>query len=109
MFNIIAFFWAVSLVGIVNVIRCLSSLRVLLSILRQSDPMLYQSVDGNGFFTIHGQFNKHIRLVCYINSQGYLTHHDANVIFICERLRKQFLLTGMLCGAVVLCLIAMAI
>ncbi|AOM41860.1 universal stress protein UspB [Xenorhabdus hominickii] len=109
MFNTVALFWAVCLTCIVNIMRYFSSLRALLSILRQSDPMLYQSVDGNGFFTTGGQFNKQIRLVRYINSQGYINHHDPDVIFLCERLRKQFILTEILCGAVALCLIAIVI
>ncbi|WFQ79001.1 universal stress protein UspB [Xenorhabdus sp. SF857] len=109
MFNTIALFWAVCLICIINIMRYCSSLRVLLSILRESDPMLYQSVDGNGFFKANGQFNKQIRLVHYINSQSYLNHHDPDVILLCERMRKQFILTEILCGVVLLCLIAMMI
>ncbi|MBD2812661.1 universal stress protein UspB [Xenorhabdus sp. Vera] len=106
MFNTVVLFWAVFLICIVNMLRYFSSLRVLLSILRESDPMLYQSVDGNGFFTTNSQFNKQIRLVRYINSQSYINHHNPDVILLCERLRKQFILTEILCGIVVLCLIA---
>ncbi|MBI6547790.1 universal stress protein UspB [Xenorhabdus lircayensis] len=109
MSNTIALFWAVCLICMINMMRYFSSLRVLLSILRQSDPMLYQAVDGNGFFTTNGQIGKQIRLVRYINSQSYINHHDPDVILLCERLRKQFILTEMLCGAVVLCLVALVI
>ncbi|MDX7987334.1 universal stress protein UspB [Xenorhabdus sp. 12] len=105
MFNTMAFFWAIGLICIVNMLRYFSSLRVLLSLLRQSDPMLYQSVGGNGFFTASGQFSKQIRLVRYINSQSYINHHDPDVVSQCERLRRQFILTGILCGVVVLSLI----
>ncbi|MBC8946822.1 MULTISPECIES: universal stress protein UspB [Xenorhabdus] len=105
MFSMVAFFWAICFICIINILRYISSLRVLLSILRQADPMLYQSIDGNGFFTANGQFDKHIRLVHYINSQSYLNHHSTDVIFFCERLRKQFILTSVLCGIVLLCLI----
>lgn len=72
--------------------RYFSSIRVLLFILRESDPLLYQSVDGNGFFTAHGQWNKHIKLIRYINTQQYTNHHDPEVILRCERIRKQFML-----------------
>ncbi|MBC8950417.1 universal stress protein UspB [Xenorhabdus sp. TS4] len=109
MFNTTALFWAVCLICIVNIMRYFSSLRVLLSILRESDPMLYQTVDGNGFFKANGQFNKQIRLVRYINSQSYINHHDPDVVLLCERMRKQFILTEMLCGVVLLCLVAMMI
>ncbi|AYA41707.1 universal stress protein UspB [Xenorhabdus nematophila] len=108
MYNTVALFWAVCLICIVNMLRYFSSLRALLSILRQADPLLYQSVDGNGFFTTNSQFNKQIRLVRYINSQSYLNHHDPDVILLCKRLRKQFILTEILFGVVVLCLIASA-
>ncbi|BET95144.1 universal stress protein UspB [Xenorhabdus taiwanensis] len=109
MFNTTALFWAVFLSCIINIIRYFSSLRVLLSILRESDPLLYQSVDGNGFFKANGQFDKQIRLVRYINSQRYINHHDPEVVLLCERMRKQFILTEMLCGVVLLCLVAMVI
>ncbi|MDC9581479.1 universal stress protein UspB [Xenorhabdus sp. PR6a] len=109
MFNTTALFWAVCLICMINIIRYFSSLRVLLSILRESDPMLYQAIDGNGFFKTHGQFNKQIRLVRYINSQSYINHHDPDVVLLCERMRKQFILMEMLCGVVLLCLIAIVI
>ncbi len=44
--------------------RCnFSSLRALLVVLRGCDPLLYQYVDGGGFFTSHGQPSKQMRLV----------------------------------------------
>ncbi|MDC9590259.1 universal stress protein UspB [Xenorhabdus sp. XENO-10] len=109
MFSTTALFWAVYLIFIINMIRYFSSLRVLLSILRESDPMLYQAVDGNVFFKTNGQFNKQFRLVRYINSQGYINHHNPDIVILCERMRKQFILTGILCGVVLLCLIAIMI
>ncbi|MBC8953356.1 universal stress protein UspB [Xenorhabdus sp. PB62.4] len=109
MFNAIALFWAVCFICIINMVRYFSSLRALLSILRESDPMLYQSVDGNGFFTTNSQFSKQFRLVRYINSQSYINHHDPDVILLCERLRKQFILTEVLFGAGVLCLIIIVV
>lgn len=50
MFNVIVVFWALCILCLINMVRYFSSIRVLLTILRQSDPLLYQSVDGNGFF-----------------------------------------------------------
>ncbi|OTA20592.1 universal stress protein UspB [Xenorhabdus beddingii] len=109
MFNVITLFWAVCLICMINMARYFSSLRALLSILRQSDPMLYQSVDGNGFFTTNSQFNKQIRLVRYINSQSYINHHDPDVVLLCERLRKQFILMELLFGVGVVCLITIVV
>ncbi|MDR0218911.1 MAG: universal stress protein UspB [Enterobacteriaceae bacterium] len=109
MFSAVAFFWSILIIFIINILRYISSLRALLFVLRQADPMLYQSIDGNDFFTADGQFNKRIRLVRYINTQSYLNHHNADVVFFCERLRKQFLLTKALCGLALLCLIAVVI
>ncbi|MCC8365297.1 universal stress protein UspB [Xenorhabdus sp. PB61.4] len=109
MFSMLAFFWAICIICIINILRYISSLRALLFILRQADPMLYQAIDGNGFFTGNGQFSKQMRLVRYINTQGYLNHHNDDVIFFCERLRKQFILTKVLCGIVLLCLVGIAI
>ncbi|MEJ9006883.1 hypothetical protein V3C21_24820, partial [Salmonella enterica subsp. enterica serovar Paratyphi B] len=45
--------------------------RQLLVVLRGCDPLLYQYVDGGGFFTTHGQPNKQVRLVWYIYAQRY--------------------------------------
>ena len=66
MISTVALFWALCVVCIVNMARYFSSLRALLVVLRNCDPLLYQYVDGGGFFTSHGQPNKQVRLVCYI-------------------------------------------
>lgn len=81
----------------------------LLVVLRGCDPLLYQYVDGGGFFTTHGQPNKQVRLVWYIYAQRYRDHHDEEFIRRCERVRRQFLLTSALCGLVVVSLIALMI
>ncbi|EKT56114.1 universal stress protein UspB [Providencia burhodogranariea] len=91
MFSMIALFWALCILCIINMMRYFSSLRVLLYILRDTDPLLYQSVDGNGFFTTHGQFNKQLKLIRYINNKQYLDHFDSEVIRRCDRIRNQFL------------------
>ena len=55
MISTVALFWALCVVCIVNMARYFSSLRALLVVLRNCDPLLYQYVDGGGFFTSHGQ------------------------------------------------------
>ncbi|STC77161.1 universal stress protein B [Escherichia coli] len=98
MISTVALFWALCVVCIVNMARYFSSLRALLVVLRNCDPLLYQYVDGGGFFTSHGQPNKQVRLVWYIYAQRYRDHHDDEFIRRCERVRRQFILTSALCG-----------
>ena len=109
MFSMIALFWALCILCIINMMRYFSSIRVLLSILRDSDPLLYQSVDGGGFFTTHGQLNKQFRLVRYINNKQYLEHYDPEVILRCERIYKQFMLISRLSILVAVSLIYLII
>ncbi|MFP1787163.1 universal stress protein UspB [Lonsdalea quercina] len=104
-----ALFWALCIICVINMARYYSSLRVLLLVLRDCDPLLYQYVDGRGFFTAHGQPSKQLRLVRYIYSQRYLDHHDPEFIRRCERVRGQFLLTSALCGLVVVSFIALLV
>ena len=87
-------------VCIVNMARYFSSLRALLVVLRNCDPLLYQYVDG-GAFTSPGQPNKQVRLVWYIYAQRYRDHHDDEFIRRCERVRRQFILTSALWSVVV--------
>ena len=87
MISTVALFWALCVVCIVNMARYFSSLRALLVVLRNCDPLLYQYVDGGGFFTSHGQPNKQVRLVWYIYAQRYRDHHDDEFIRRCERVR----------------------
>ena len=108
MISTVALFWALCVVCIVNMARYFSSLRALLVVLRNCDPLLYQYVDGGGFFTSHGQPNKQVRLVWYIYAQRYRDHHDDEFIRRCERVRRQFILTSALCGLVVVSLITPA-
>lgn len=102
MISTVSLFWALCVVCIVNMARYFSSLRALLVVLRGCDPLLYQYVDGGGFFTTHGQPNK-------LYAQRYRDHHDEEFIRRCERVRRQFLLTSALCGLVVVSLIALMI
>ena len=87
MISTIALFWALCVVCVVNMARYFSSLRALLVVLRGCDPLLYQYVDGGGFFTSHGQPSKQMRLVWYIYAQRYRDHHDDE--FIRFRIKKR--------------------
>src|SRR5690606_15697853 len=98
MISTVALFWALCVVRIVNMARSFPSLRALLLVLRGCDPLLYQYVDGGGFFTSHGQPNKQMRLVWYIYAQRYRDDHHDVFIRRCERVRGQFALTSALCG-----------
>ena len=109
MINTVALFWALCVVCVINMSRYYSSLRALLIVLRGCDPLLYQYVDGGGFFTVNGQPSKQLRLVRYIFAQRYLDHHDQEFKRRCERVRRQFMLTSALCGLVVVSLVALAI
>ena len=109
MISTFALFWALCIVCIINMARYYSSLRVLLLVLRDCDPLLYQYVDGRGFFTSHGQPSKQIRLVRYIFAQRYLEHHDEEFMRRCARVRSQFLLTSALCGLILVSLLSMMI
>lgn len=73
MISTIALFWALCVVCVVNMARYFSSLRALLVVLRGCDPLLYQYVDGGGFFTSHGQPSKQMRLVWYIYAHATVT------------------------------------
>jgi len=109
MISTVALFWALCIICVVNMARYYSSLRALLVVLRGGDPLLYQYVDGGGFFTAHGQPSKQVRLVRYIWAQRYLDHHDDEFIRRCQRVRGQFVLTSSLCAIVALSLVGLAI
>src|SRR5471032_2026453 len=109
MISPVELFWAFCFVFVVNILRYYFSLRALLVVLRDCDPLLYQYVDRRGFFTTHGQPSKQIRLVSYIYAQRYTDHHDPEFIRRCERVRGQFMLTTALCGLILVSMLAMLI
>lgn len=109
MIGTMALFWALCVVCVVNMARYFSSLRALLIVLRGCDPLLYQYVDGGGFFTSHGQSGKRVRLVRYIYARRYWDHHDDEFIRRCERVRRQFILTSALSGLAVISLVPLMI
>ncbi len=85
---------AVFIVAVVNVSRYISTLRTLLVVMRDCDPLLYQQVDGRGFFSSQGNVQKQIRLFHYIRSHQYDNHHDEVFIVKCNKVRKLFVLAS---------------
>lgn len=96
MFSSNILFWALFILLLITILRYLSSVRALLFILRQSDPQLYHSVNGNRFFTLTVPLTKQLKLVSYINHRLYYGHHHPDVVLRCERIRKQFILMSRL-------------
>ncbi len=86
----------------VNMLRYFTTLRSLLYIMREVHPLLYQQVDGNGFFTPSGNVSKQVRLFYYIKSKEYHHHHDERFTTKCERVRELFILSSMLTGVTLL-------
>ncbi|MFD2179765.1 universal stress protein UspB [Veronia pacifica] len=92
---------AIFSVLLVNIIRYVSSLRVLLTMMREANPLLYQQVArGSNFFSPQGDISRQKRLYHYIRSQEYLHHHDGAFIAKCNKVRHLFVL--MLCLSVAL-------
>ncbi|KMV28960.1 universal stress protein UspB [Photobacterium swingsii] len=85
---------ALFMVAVVNVSRYVSTLRTLLAIMRECDPLLYQQVDGRGFFSSQGNVSKQIRLFHYIRSQQYHKHHDPVFMAKCIKVRRLFILAS---------------
>ncbi|MGL6260541.1 universal stress protein UspB [Vibrio sp. WXL103] len=77
----------------VNLARYLTALRSLIYIMREAHPLLYQQVDGGGFFTTHGNMTKQVRLFHYLKSKEYLHHHDTAFINKCQHVRELFVLS----------------
>ncbi|WP_318465148.1 universal stress protein UspB [Photobacterium leiognathi] len=89
-----AFLFALFLVAVVNTSRYISTLRTLLAVMRECDPLLYQQVDGRGFFSSQGNVSKQIRLFHYIRSEQYKKHHDPVFMAKCIKVRKLFVLAS---------------
>lgn len=86
------------LVTLINVARYLTALRSLIYIMREAHPLLYQQVDGPGFFSASGNMAKQVRLYHYLKTREYLHHHDTVFTGKCERVRQLFLLSMALFG-----------
>ncbi|ASU23461.1 universal stress protein UspB [Vibrio anguillarum] len=85
--------FALMLVTGVNLVRYLTALRSLIYIMREAHPLLYQQVDGGGFFTTHGNVTKQVRLFHYLKSKEYHHHHDTLFTGKCDRVRALFILS----------------
>ena len=94
--------FALMVVTGLNMVRYLTALRSLIHIMREAHPLLYQQVDGNGFFTTHGNVTKQVRLYHYIMSKEYHHHHDEIFTGKCERVRGLFILSTALLGVTLL-------
>ncbi|USH02525.1 universal stress protein UspB [Grimontia kaedaensis] len=85
---------AIFFVTLVNILRYLSSLRTLLVMMRDANPLLYQQVArGNNFFAPQGDISRQKRLYHYIRSQEYMHHHDDAFIAKCNKVRHLFILS----------------
>ncbi|QIA64605.1 universal stress protein UspB [Vibrio astriarenae] len=85
--------FSLMVVSTVNLARYLTALRSLIYIMREAHPLLYQQVDGGGFFTTHGNYTKQVRLFHYLRTREYLQHHDTAFIDKCVRVRGLFVLS----------------
>lgn len=102
MINADTILFTLMLVTLVNMARYLTALRSLIYIMREAHPLLYQQVDGNGFFTAHGNVTKQVRLFHYLKSKEYHHHHDELFTGKCERVRELFILSTSLLGVTLL-------
>ncbi|MDA0150081.1 universal stress protein UspB [Vibrio sp. LaRot3] len=94
--------FALMLVTLVNMARYLTALRSLIFIMREAHPLLYQQVDGRGFFTTHGNMTKQVKLFSYLRSKEYHHHHDEIFTGKCDRVRQLFILSTALLGVTLL-------
>ncbi|WP_260261339.1 universal stress protein UspB [Vibrio intestinalis] len=94
--------FALMLVTLVNMARYLTALRSLIFIMREAHPLLYQQVDGRGFFTTHGNMTKQVKLFSYLRSKEYHHHHDEVFTGKCDRVRQLFILSTALLGVTLL-------
>ncbi|MGL5290548.1 MAG: universal stress protein UspB [Vibrionaceae bacterium] len=78
---------AIFFVTVINMLRYISSLRVLLYLLRDANPMLYQKIGGEDFFFETNDMSKPKRLFHYIKFQEYRHHHDEEFIAKCNKVR----------------------
>nr|WP_198532390.1 universal stress protein UspB [Salinivibrio sp. IB643] len=93
---------AVFTVTVINIARYVSSLRALVVMLRDANPLLYQQIcrRESNFFTLspQGDISRQKRLYQYIRSQEYLHHHDAVFVGKCNKVRHLFTLNVALSG-----------
>ncbi|GEA51240.1 universal stress protein B [Vibrio inusitatus NBRC 102082] len=85
--------FALMIVTAVNSMRYISTLRALIFVMREAHPLLYQQVDGRGFFTTQGNVVKQFRLFHYLKSKEYSQHHDPVFVGKCDKVRELFILS----------------
>ena len=86
----------------INLARYLTALRSLIYVMREAHPLLYQQVDGGGFFTTHGNVMKQVRLFHYLKDREYVNHHDPIFMQKCAKVRELFILFAALLGGTLL-------
>lgn len=85
---------AIFFVTLANITRYLSSIRVLMFLMREANPLLYQQVNRGGNFSFsQNDIHRQKRLYHYIHSQEYLHHHDEAFIAKCNKVRHLFVLS----------------
>lgn len=100
---------ALFFVTLTNIVRYFSSVRVLIVLMREANPLLYQQVNrGNNFLASQSDIHRQKRLYHYIRSQEYLHHHNEVFIAKCNKVRHLFLLTTFLVLTLVLSLFLVA-
>ena len=85
--------FALLTVTAVNFVRYVSTLRALIFVMREAHPLLYQQVDGRGFFTTQGNVVKQFRLFHYLRGKEYQQHHDPVFVGKCDKVRELFILS----------------
>ncbi|OEF30021.1 universal stress protein UspB [Vibrio rumoiensis] len=85
---------ALTFVTVINLVRYFTALRSLIFIMREAHPLLYQQVDGRGFFRTHGNVAKQVRLYHYLKDKEYLHHHEDVFINKCSKVRELFVLSS---------------
>lgn len=84
---------ALSVITLINFVRHITALRSLIFIMREAHPLLYQKVDGHGFFRSQGNMTKQVRLFHYLKEKEYQNHHEDVFIQKCTKVRETFVLT----------------
>ncbi|MDD1793480.1 universal stress protein UspB [Enterovibrio makurazakiensis] len=101
---------AIFFVALANILRYLSSLRALLVMMREANPLLYQQMNrgSSNFFSSQGDISRQKRLFHYIRCQEYLHHHDGAFIAKCNKVRHLFILSTALVLALIFSLFFVA-
>lgn len=96
MYGIHTFLLALVLIIAINIIRYISTLRVMLFLMKEVDPMLYLEVDGAKFFKPKANLAKQKRLYSYLMNREYMREYDDDFIDKCRKIRRTFILTNYL-------------